>query len=455
VTLSPDRVALMTSLRLGTNPYVPVFPNEAQAVFLLSTNSEVLFGGSAGGGKTFAILMDALADVETPGYAALLIRKSFMDLSLPGCLIPISHEWLGSTKAKWNGSESRWTFPSGASLSFGYLSDPTDHLRYQGSQLSMIGVDELTQHRELQYRYLFSRLRRPESGPLSRVRLRMRSTSNPGGDGHEWVKRDFMDSPWNADTNERRLFIPARLADNPKLDVEAYRKSLARLDPVTRKQLEDGDWTARHGGSFFKREWFRIVDAIPGTTLARVRAWDLAASEAPEAKRTAGVRAAKAQDGRMYVDDVVVGRWTPGERDRVIRETAERDGKGVRVVIEQEPGSGGIAQVEALVRLLRGYRCEGVRPTGDKFVRAGPVASSAQIGDVRLVRGGWSLSGLLDELEAVNPQGTPGKQLLDQMDALSSAYDALLLTPTMPNLPPRLADRARTVLDDSALSSPW
>lgn len=213
----------------------------------MSVCDEVLYGGAAGGGKSEALLMGAAQFAEVPRYAALLLRRSFADLSQPGALIDRSREWW-TGKAKWNGQEHKWTFPSGAIIQFGYMDNEDDKYRYQSAEFQFIGFDELTQFTETQYVYLFSRLRRLAG---SEVPLRMRSASNPGGIGHDWVKKRFVSNP-----EEGRVFLPAQLKDNPSLDAESYRQKLAHLDPITREQYLNGDWDAIASG-YFKREWFR------------------------------------------------------------------------------------------------------------------------------------------------------------------------------------------------------
>lgn len=398
-------------LRPRLTEFIPHAPTARQAAFLLLDHEEAMFGGAAGGGKSDALLMAALQYVDVPGYAALLLRRSYTDLSLPGALMDRAQQWLAGTSARWNGTEKRWTFPSGASMTFGYLEHEGDEYRYQGPEFQFVGFDELTQFTEPQYRYLFSRLRRLAS---SDVPIRMRSASNPGGLGHEWVRARFIDS-----RAPGRLFVPSKLVDNPHLDREEYVRSLNHLDPVTRRQLLEGDWTARSGGSLFRREWFEVVDAAPANIMGRVRAWDLAASVSAGAKRTAGVRLSRTNDGLYFVEHVVLGQWVPGDRDRVVHGTAKTDGAGCRVLIEQEPGSGGLAQIDALKRLLQGHRVDGIKVTGDKVVRAGPVASQADVRNVRVVRGDWNFR-FFDELEAF-PEGA----MADQVDALSLAYNQL------------------------------
>ena len=214
---------------------------------------EVFYGGAAGGGKTDLLLRAALQFADLPGYKALLLRRTYPELAQPSGLIDRSQEWLAG-RAKWNEQKHRWTFPSGAVLEFGYLGRSTDKFRYQGSEFDFIGFDELTHFDESDYLYLFSRLRRRSGSPIP---PRMRAASNPGGRGHRWVKRRFIErkpDPENPeDTPERcaeRVFIPAKLPDNPGIDQTAYRESLSQLDPETRAQLLDGDWDAREPGAW-------------------------------------------------------------------------------------------------------------------------------------------------------------------------------------------------------------
>jgi hypothetical protein len=204
-------------------------------------DEEVLFGGQAGGSKTSALLLAALQYVDVPGYSALIIRRTEPELWGPSGVGSRALEWLVPTDATYNGKHLRFTFPSGASLTFGYLAHSDDKYRYQGHEYQFVGFDELTTIPvEADYLYLKSRLRRPSSGPLSRVPIRVRATSNPGGRGHRWVKARFIDGPG--------VFLPARLADNPHLDQEDYTRQLEGLDEHTRAQLLHGDWSSREPG---------------------------------------------------------------------------------------------------------------------------------------------------------------------------------------------------------------
>lgn len=245
------------------NPWMkrnPISPrrNQKQIDFLmLGDVPEILYGGAAGGGKSEALLMGALQYVEVPGYAAILFRQTYQDLALPGALMDRAYEVLGNTSARWNSTDKSWTFPSGATLTFGYLSEENHRFRYQSSEFQYIGFDELTQFKERDYRYLFSRLRRKIN---NQVPLRMRAGTNPGGTGHLWVKKRFNPTFPSRNPPSRR-FISAKLDDNPWIDSEEYKTtSLSQLDSQTRKQYEHGDWTDFGGNHYYPSLWPRYID---------------------------------------------------------------------------------------------------------------------------------------------------------------------------------------------------
>jgi len=395
---------------------------QKQAEFLCLTCTEALYGGAAGGGKSDALLMAALMFTNIPNYNAILFRRTYSDLTLPEALIARSIEWLKPTQARWDGINHIWRFPSGASLAFGNMEHENDKYRYQSAAFQYIGFDELTQFTESQYRYLFSRLRRLEN---SQIPLRMRSASNPGNIGHDWVKRRFIDEG----ATYGRVFVPAKLADNPNLDQAKYIESLRELDPITRRQYLDGDWTARHGGSIFLREWFTIVDEAPAD-LRKVRFWDLAATKPKEGKDpdyTVGALLGEKQ-GIYHLLDIRRMRGAPPQVEALIKQTAELDGVSTRIYMEQEPGSSGVSQVDYYARqVLNGYSFWGVKTTGSKQERATPVSSAAEAGNIKLVRSklytqaemSW-IGVLLDEFEAF-PQGMHD----DQVDAVSGAFQQL------------------------------
>jgi len=253
-----DARILRDAAKRTPKSFIPQEPTPKQAEFLALDCLEALYGGAAGGGKSSALLMAALQYVHVPGYAALILRRTYADLSLPGAIMDRAHDWLQGTGARWNDRDKRWTFPSGASLQFGYCETAKDVYRYQGAELQFLGWDELTQFPEQPYRYLLSRLRRTEG---VRTPLRARAASNPGGLGHEWVKRRFLES-----TDVDRRFVAASLVDNPHLDQDEYRRALALLDATTRRQLEHGIWERDSGGLVYSFSEVRNLAKAPELT---------------------------------------------------------------------------------------------------------------------------------------------------------------------------------------------
>lgn len=397
-------------------------PSITQKVFLRSNSLEALFGGAAGGGKSSALLMSALQYVDVPGYSAILFRRTFADLSLPGALMDRFRSWMANyDDVHWNANSYVATFPSGARISFGYLNNTNDYLRYKGSEFQFIGMDEVTEIRESDYRYLFSRLRRPASGELAKVPLRMRAASNPAPN---WVRQRFI---VEGETTGR-IFVPSLLTDNPGIDAVSYRQALSELDPVERRRLEEGDWWATTLGSLFDRTSFVIIDPheMPIVTPQAkvVRFWDLAATEPnhsnPDPDWTVGTLMMFDQ-GVAYILDVKRARVKGDKVEQLISQTANEDGVAVQIRMEQEPGSSGKALVDQYARyILPGYDFGGIRATGDKVTRARPFAAAVANGNVRILRGVW-LSDWLDEMssfpEACNHD--------DQVDSAVGAFTQL------------------------------
>jgi len=249
--------------------YIPAEPTVRQREFLRLNCDEAFYGGAAGGGKSQALLMWACEGLDLPGYSAIIFRRTFPELLQPGGLIPRSHEWFADTDAKWNGTEKQWRFPSGAVLRFGHLQHEMVKYRYQGGEYIRACFDELTHFTETQYTYILSRLRRVKDFP---IRPGVRSASNPGGLGHNWVKNRFVppvaiekllagtqDIFWH----EGRAFVPARIADNPHLDEDEYLEKLIHLPPVTRARLAKGDWSVIED-SIIRADWLRYYRAWDG-----------------------------------------------------------------------------------------------------------------------------------------------------------------------------------------------
>ena len=397
--------------------FIPHLPTARQVLFLLLNDREAMYGGAAGGGKSDALLMAALQYVDHTEYSAILFRRTYSDLVLPDALMDRAARWLSRSDARWLNQSKTWVFPSGARLTFGYLDHENQKYRYQGSSYNFIGFDELTQFSESQYTYLMSRLRR---GSDSLIPTRIRCASNPGGLGHDWVKARFI-------TAASRPFVPAYLADNPHLDQEDYEASLRELDPITRRQLLDGDWDASQQGTLFERHWFQVVDTFPSDAQF-CRYWDLAATperagRADQPAWTAGVLVGMYR-GTHFVIDVQRLRGRPADVEKLVQQTAILDqvrlNRAPMIRMEREPGSSGVNTIDHYARrVLTGFDFAGDRPSGSKIERARPVSSAAEQGNIKVVVGPWN-EAFLNELA-----GFPYYADKDQVDALSGAISIL------------------------------
>lgn len=286
----------MSNLAARINAPIAWQPTPKQAEFLAAPEGEVLFGGSAGGGKTDALAVDALglaqAAVTRPAYRAVLFRRSFPELrelidrtrdiypaAVPGA---IYHE-----------SAREWRFPSGAKIEFGYLESDQDRYRYQGRQYAYVGWDELTHWESpVAYEYLLSRNRCPDPA----ITCYVRATTNPGGIGHEWVRERWRIEDDGGPTRftlevgdgltVKRRFIPARLSDNPYLANTDYRSRLLQLSTMEKRALLEGRWDVIEiSGSIYQAEmeWLmlngRLTDVpyVPGSPVYTF--WDLGRSD--------------------------------------------------------------------------------------------------------------------------------------------------------------------------------
>ena len=412
---------------------IPIEPTPRQRIALTASwKRELLFGGAAGGGKSYFLLMAALQYVDWPEYRALITRRTYKQLSIAEGLLEMADDWLSGQADGYDtvdGTPTRWRFPSGATLDFGHMQHLKDRVQYQGGAWHFYGLDELTQFLEAQYTYVaFSRQRRTIS---SSIPMRVRATSNPGGIGHDWVRDRFLQRGETIDSagsllSPLRGFLPSKIRDNPHLDADEYEKSLSELHPYERAQLMEGDWDARPPGSLFKREWFPVFEELPGKMRRRLRYWDLAATESKEGTDpdwSVGTLYTELIGAEVdyCVEDVQRARKDPGALQAWIRSLVEADGFGVVQVIEQEGGSSGKIAALALARSLDGYTVRFDRPTGSKRVRAGPFASAASQGRVGVLRRAW-LHEWLRELEGFS--GEPGPHD-DQVDSASGAHSQL------------------------------
>ncbi len=250
----------------GLYEYCPHKPSPQQQAFLDCEAKEVLYGGAAGGGKTDALIMDSLHGVNNPRYSALILRRTCERLVKTGSVMDRAAEWLSRfPKVTFNRSRRKFTFPSGAVLSFGYLDHKDDRLQYQSAEYQFIGFDELTEFdlhndEDNAWEFMMSRLRATKDID---VPLKMRGATNPGGPGHSWVKGKFitpecqealdagMHGVFHVGSNQKeidgkiRAFIPAKIDDNVALKVEEYKENLEQLSPIVRARLLDGDWSVQ------------------------------------------------------------------------------------------------------------------------------------------------------------------------------------------------------------------
>lgn len=248
----------------NTGSYVAFMPNEGpQTDFLAASEKDVLYGGAAGGGKSFAMLIDPLRYCHFPEHRALILRRSMPELRE---LIDKSRELYPKAfkGAKFKEVEKLWQFPSGAKIEFGFLERDADVYRYQGQAYSWIGFDEITHlPTEFGWNYLASRLRttNPE------LPTYLRCTANPGGVGAHWVKKRYIEpheenKTFKGSDGLTRKFIPARLQDNPFLAEDGeYERMLLSLPAVQRKQLLEGNWEINEGAAF--AEFDTSIHVIP------------------------------------------------------------------------------------------------------------------------------------------------------------------------------------------------
>ena len=242
-----------------------------QTSFLAATEQEVLYGGAAGGGKSYSLIADPVRYFSNPHSRMLIVRRSTEELRE---LISVSKQLYPRAipGIKFMERDKTWVAPNGSTLWMSYLDRDDDVMRYQGQAFNWIGFDELTQWpTPYAWNYMRSRLRATKASGLP---LYMRATSNPGGPGHQWVKKTFIDpnTPnkafWATDENGetirwpvghsreneplfKRKFIPATLFDNPYLSEDGmYEANLLSLPEHQRRQLLEGDWDINEGAAF-------------------------------------------------------------------------------------------------------------------------------------------------------------------------------------------------------------
>lgn len=384
-----------------------------QMQFATCSADIAIYGGAAGGGKSWALLFEGFRGWNLPGYGGVIFRKSLTDITGPRGLWDLSQDLFGTCGARPRMSpQLDWTFPGGGRLAFSYLHHEGDELRHMGPEYAYVGFDELTHIAEKAFWYLWTR-NRSRCG----IRPYMRATCNPDSDSWVrdlidwWIGEDglpipersgvlryfvrenddifWYDSPEEAkaDWPEREAmsltFIAAKLTDNAILmrDDPRYLEILRAGSRVNRARLLDGNWNIRaEAGNYFRREWVEVVDEVPESEIVfRVRAWDLAATEPGPGRNpdwSVGVLLARLANGRLLIEDVVRLRARPGPLEARLRQVAEEDGPKVRVGLWQDPGSAGKHLAAHLKKRLACSHVETVVAAKNKIAYAEPVSAA-------------------------------------------------------------------------------
>lgn len=435
-----------------------------QRAFCASPADIAIYGGAAGGGKSYALLLEAAKWTHLKGYRGVIFRRNTTDVLGEGGLWDESKEIYSALGAIPRESpKPSWTFRSGARIAFDHLQHEKSKHGHQGRQYAFVGFDELTHFSEAQFWYLLSRAR-SKCG----VRPYVRATCNPdpdsfvrrliawwiGPDGLpiqercgviRWFVRVLDRMEWADSPEELKrkfhgcrprslTFIAAKLADNPAL-VEAdpdYEANLDAQTSVDRARLKDGNWDARdEAGSYFKREWFEIVDHAPDDVVRWVRGWDLAATEVspsspdPDWTRGAlvGVTRPRADGRPRYVIADIAGiRAAPGSTERFYVATAHQDGRGVEQLFWQDPAQAGKDQIRHIRSELADFAVGTQTATQNKKAYAKLWSAKAEprngaiFGDFILVRGSWNAEFLAEA------QAFDGGAHDDMIDAVSRAH---------------------------------
>lgn len=440
-----------------------------QTMFMANGADIIIYGGAAGGGKTYALLLEALRHRDVKGFGGVIFRKNYNQITAEGGLWDSSREIYGEVPGAKSGKTPRlhWDFGDAAKLSFAYLEREEDLKSWQGTQIAYIGFDELTHFTKRQFLYMLSR-NRSSCG----VAPYMRATCNPDADswvaefiswwidqetGYPVPERSGM-IRWMVNVNdviswyESRdeavrfavqnglsaaeaeevpksvTFIASSLNDNRILmeTNPGYRANLMALPVVDMERLLKGNWKIKAAaGLYFRRTQVEMMGAVPTDVVLWARGWDLAATaedEAGDPAYTASVLIGKRRGGRYIVADVVNKRLAASEVRILIKMTCADDKKKYGRVIErlpQDPGQAGKEQAQSYVKMLAGYLVKTIPESGSKESRAEPFAAQWQAGNVDILEAGWNEM-YFNELESF-----PESKFKDMVDASSSAFNEI------------------------------
>jgi predicted phage terminase large subunit-like protein len=415
-----------------------------QTMMLESSADVVIFGGAAGGGKTWSLLLEPLRHADNPEFGAVLFRNTYPQIMAEKGPWEEASKLYPMVNAKPLMGRVQWRFPSGAKVSMSYLQADTDVYHWKGAAIALMLFDELTEFSAYQFFYMLSRNR-----STSGVKPYVRATTNPDADSWVagfiswWIDEDGFAIPersgviryfiqeddivyW-ADTKEELYarfphlleikdmigvdpmlsctFILSKITDNKILMKQdpVYYAKLMTLPKVERERLLNGNWKIKvSAGKFINRAWFPIVDAAPVGGID-VRGIDFAATAqelsgrgSREADWTAMVKIRRVK-GRYYVLDYQEEQVAPAESEILLVNVAAQDraealacGAEYRVRWGMGKGDAGQRDNVRLVKSLDGYDAAGINETGDKYARARPFAAQAHVGNVLVVRGDWN-----------------------------------------------------------------
>lgn len=432
-----------------------------QEDFLATSADIAIYGGGAGGGKTWALLLEPLRHIVTnPLFNAVYFRRTTVQIKNPGALWDESTALYPMTGGKPRAQSLEWTWAGGGQLKMAHLEHESDKLGWQGSQVTLLNFDELTHFSETQFWYLVSRTR-----SMSGVNPYIRATCNPDPDSWvaefvawwidqdtgfaiperagviRYVVRSGEGLEWGDTAGELKArypgvepksvtFIPALLTDNPALLAKnpGYLATLQLLPRVERERLLGGNWKVRPSDSLmFARDKVTLLETAPSDIVAFARGWDLAATKPseknPDPDATASVLMGRRRNGRIVVMN---GCWERDEANairKLVLQTLNLDKLNmlpVPSILPIDPGQAGKSQFASFVGLLAGFSVEGVRETGDKAVRAEPFSVYWQAGNVDVVNGPWAAK-YLAEMEAFPSHRAHD----DYVDASAKAFDKL------------------------------
>lgn len=439
-------------------------PQPGPQTQFLSTSADIaIYGGAAGGGKTYALLLEPLRHTTNQQFGAVIFRREAVQIMNEGGLFDTSFSIYSQIDAQPRLSPYVvWAFPSEATITFSHLNREIDVNNWQGAQIPFIGYDELTHFTEKQFWYMLSRNR-----STCGVRPYVRATCNPDADSWvaeliQWyidqdtgypikqrsgIIRYFIradDKLHWAETRQELLdqfpnhspksftFIPATLDDNKILTERDpdYRGNLQLLNRVERERLLMGNWKIRpSAGSYFPAGCVTVVRTIPTDIKFWVRKWDLAASEPseknPNPDATVSVLMGKSDNNRYIIADAIHMRKPAHTVRKMIKNVAMQDRLNfhrVKTIIPQDPGQAGKDQSQSLIAFLSGYNVKAVRETGSKETRSEPLSAQWQAGNVDLLAGNWNRD-YLSEMQEF-PEGDHD----DYVDATNGAFLECLLS---------------------------